>query len=163
MLSIKVYLLCEWGGVISCVRNFIEEWALKYIYSVNEGVSYLVLETSQKKCVFIFPTDVGILAVCWKPNFLMMMIMYPHYHNRSIQSKCNTVCLCFRANAVFVSALYLIHQTNMIMVTVKSKCEWWELQSGSGTRLYIVHWYFIELNVQIHVCVILNKEMFSKV
>jgi programmed cell death protein 10 len=27
------------------------------------------------------------------------------------------------ANAVFVSALYLIHQTNMIMVTVKSKCE----------------------------------------
>ncbi|PSN50862.1 Programmed cell death protein 10-A [Blattella germanica] len=28
-----------------------------------------------------------------------------------------------KANAVFVSALYLIHQTNMIMVTVKSKCE----------------------------------------
>ncbi|KAJ9579784.1 hypothetical protein L9F63_004569, partial [Diploptera punctata] len=28
-----------------------------------------------------------------------------------------------QANAVFVSALYLIHQTNMIMVTVKSKCE----------------------------------------
>lgn len=28
-----------------------------------------------------------------------------------------------QGNAVFVSALYLIHQTNMIMVTVKSKCE----------------------------------------
>ncbi|XP_012265337.1 programmed cell death protein 10 isoform X2 [Athalia rosae] len=28
-----------------------------------------------------------------------------------------------QANAVFVSALYLIHQTNMIMVTVKNKCE----------------------------------------
>ncbi|XP_012273502.1 programmed cell death protein 10 [Orussus abietinus] len=28
-----------------------------------------------------------------------------------------------QANAVFVSALYLIHQTNMIMVTVKDKCE----------------------------------------
>nr|QDC33572.1 programmed cell death protein 10 [Coleomegilla maculata]QDC33573.1 programmed cell death protein 10 [Coleomegilla maculata] len=27
------------------------------------------------------------------------------------------------ANAVFVSALYLIHQTNMIIATVKSKCE----------------------------------------
>ncbi|CAG9839202.1 unnamed protein product [Diabrotica balteata] len=27
------------------------------------------------------------------------------------------------ANAVFVSALYLIHQTNMIITTVKSKCE----------------------------------------
>ncbi|XP_050425938.1 programmed cell death protein 10 isoform X1 [Adelges cooleyi] len=27
------------------------------------------------------------------------------------------------ANAVFISALYLIHQTNQIMVTVKSKCE----------------------------------------
>ncbi|XP_037034160.1 programmed cell death protein 10-B isoform X2 [Bradysia coprophila] len=26
-------------------------------------------------------------------------------------------------NAVFVSALYLIHQTNQIMITVKSKCE----------------------------------------
>lgn len=30
----------------------------------------------------------------------------------------------FRANAVFVSALFLIHQTNMIMATVKNKCEW---------------------------------------
>lgn len=29
----------------------------------------------------------------------------------------------FRANAVFVSALYLIHQTNQIMITVKNKCE----------------------------------------
>ncbi|XP_029052709.1 programmed cell death protein 10 Ccm3 [Osmia lignaria lignaria] len=28
-----------------------------------------------------------------------------------------------QANAVFVSALYLIHQTNMIMLTVKDKCE----------------------------------------
>ncbi|BES89121.1 unnamed protein product [Nesidiocoris tenuis] len=28
-----------------------------------------------------------------------------------------------QGNAVFVSALYLIHQTNMIMVTVKNKCE----------------------------------------
>ncbi|XP_065202405.1 programmed cell death protein 10 [Planococcus citri] len=28
-----------------------------------------------------------------------------------------------QANAVFVSALYLIHQTNMIMATVKNKCE----------------------------------------
>ncbi|CAK9809895.1 Programmed cell death protein 10 [Anthophora quadrimaculata] len=28
-----------------------------------------------------------------------------------------------QANAVFVSALYLIHQTNMIMLTVKNKCE----------------------------------------
>lgn len=28
-----------------------------------------------------------------------------------------------QANAVFVSALYLIHQTNQIMVTVKTKCE----------------------------------------
>ncbi|XP_077292133.1 programmed cell death protein 10 Ccm3 [Arctopsyche grandis] len=28
-----------------------------------------------------------------------------------------------QANAVFVSALYLIHQTNQIMLTVKSKCE----------------------------------------
>lgn len=28
-----------------------------------------------------------------------------------------------QSNAVYVSALYLIHQTNMIMVTVKSKCE----------------------------------------
>ncbi|KAL1124167.1 hypothetical protein AAG570_001937 [Ranatra chinensis] len=28
-----------------------------------------------------------------------------------------------QANAVFVSALYLIHQTNMIIMTVKSKCE----------------------------------------
>ncbi|XP_044741703.1 programmed cell death protein 10 isoform X1 [Chrysoperla carnea] len=28
-----------------------------------------------------------------------------------------------QANAVFISALYLIHQTNMIMVTVKNKCE----------------------------------------
>lgn len=28
-----------------------------------------------------------------------------------------------QANAVFISALYLIHQTNMIMVTVKDKCE----------------------------------------
>lgn len=27
------------------------------------------------------------------------------------------------ANAVFISALYLIHQTNMIIATVKSKCE----------------------------------------
>uniref|UniRef100_A0AAG5D9U6 Programmed cell death protein 10 dimerisation domain-containing protein n=2 Tax=Anopheles TaxID=7164 RepID=A0AAG5D9U6_ANOAO len=27
------------------------------------------------------------------------------------------------ANAVFVSALYLIHQTNQIMITVKNKCE----------------------------------------
>jgi hypothetical protein len=90
-------------------------------------VSYLVSETLQKKNVFVFPTDMGILAECWKQNILMMMmIMSPHYHSRSIQSKCimcNTVCLCFRANAVFVSALYLIHQTNMIMVTVKSKCE----------------------------------------
>lgn len=30
---------------------------------------------------------------------------------------------CARANAVFVSALYLIHQTNQIMITVKNKCE----------------------------------------
>lgn len=29
----------------------------------------------------------------------------------------------FRANSVFVSALYLIHQTNQIMITVKNKCE----------------------------------------
>ncbi|KAG8280500.1 Programmed cell death protein 10 [Homalodisca vitripennis] len=28
-----------------------------------------------------------------------------------------------QANAVFISALYLIHQTNMIMATVKNKCE----------------------------------------
>ncbi|XP_033227363.1 programmed cell death protein 10 [Belonocnema kinseyi] len=28
-----------------------------------------------------------------------------------------------QANSVFISALYLIHQTNMIMVTVKDKCE----------------------------------------
>ncbi|XP_046401924.1 programmed cell death protein 10 [Ischnura elegans] len=28
-----------------------------------------------------------------------------------------------QANAVFVSALYLIHQTNMIMATVRDKCE----------------------------------------
>ncbi|KAF2898960.1 hypothetical protein ILUMI_07221 [Ignelater luminosus] len=28
-----------------------------------------------------------------------------------------------QANAVFVSALYLIHQTNMIIATVKNKCE----------------------------------------
>lgn len=28
-----------------------------------------------------------------------------------------------QANAVFVSALYLIHQTNQIMITVKNKCE----------------------------------------
>ncbi|KAK7576019.1 hypothetical protein V9T40_012305 [Parthenolecanium corni] len=28
-----------------------------------------------------------------------------------------------QANAVFVSALFLIHQTNMIMATVKNKCE----------------------------------------
>jgi len=28
-----------------------------------------------------------------------------------------------QANAVFISALYLIHQTNQIMITVKSKCE----------------------------------------
>lgn len=28
-----------------------------------------------------------------------------------------------QANAVFISALYLIHQTNMIMATVKSTCE----------------------------------------
>ncbi|XP_025832970.1 programmed cell death protein 10 isoform X2 [Agrilus planipennis] len=28
-----------------------------------------------------------------------------------------------QANAVFISALYLIHQTNMIIATVKSKCE----------------------------------------
>lgn len=39
----------------------------------------------------------------------------------------NGVCLlCVasrRANAVFVSALYLIHQTNQIMITVKNKCE----------------------------------------
>lgn len=28
-----------------------------------------------------------------------------------------------QANSVFVSALYLIHQTNMIIATVKSKCE----------------------------------------
>ncbi|EGI57875.1 PREDICTED: programmed cell death protein 10 isoform X1 [Acromyrmex echinatior] len=28
-----------------------------------------------------------------------------------------------QANSVFVSALYLIHQTNMIMLTVKDKCE----------------------------------------
>ncbi|RZF35714.1 hypothetical protein LSTR_LSTR009582 [Laodelphax striatellus] len=28
-----------------------------------------------------------------------------------------------QANAVFVSALYLIHQTNLIMATVKNKCE----------------------------------------
>lgn len=28
-----------------------------------------------------------------------------------------------QANSVFISALYLIHQTNMIMATVKNKCE----------------------------------------
>lgn len=28
-----------------------------------------------------------------------------------------------QANAVFISALYLIHQTNQIMITVKNKCE----------------------------------------
>ncbi|XP_066593120.1 programmed cell death protein 10 [Prorops nasuta] len=28
-----------------------------------------------------------------------------------------------QANSVFISALYLIHQTNMIMLTVKDKCE----------------------------------------
>lgn len=39
----------------------------------------------------------------------MLLILFIYYH---------------RANAVFVSATYLIHQTNLIMLTVKDKCEW---------------------------------------
>lgn len=38
-------------------------------------------------------------------------------------SQYSTIYIFCRANAVFVSALYLIHQTNMIMLTVKDKCE----------------------------------------
>lgn len=38
-------------------------------------------------------------------------------------SQYNKIYSSCRANAVFVSALYLIHQTNMIMLTVKDKCE----------------------------------------
>ena len=34
-----------------------------------------------------------------------------------------TPCRSRRASAVFVSATYLIYYTNMIMITVKSKCE----------------------------------------
>lgn len=76
---------------------------------------------------------------------LCVLVMYLTHSN---------IFLSCRANAVFVSALYLIHQTNMIMVTVKSKCEWWELQCGNGSRICCTLINILLNWSQIYICVI---------
>lgn len=87
---------------------------LSKFLSNNQNMHYQ--STLKDKCI-LFP--VMITIVCHRMSFLPI-----HLQNKSV----GVILIIFlfffsRANAVFVSALYLIHQTNQILYTVKSKSE----------------------------------------